>query len=125
MISTEHPFSVTSVIPHDLKEHLRSHGWCWQSAGAVVGLSLGILSPIIGSILTVVAWFTGTTWHGFSLQRYGTVLLFLTIPWLLAGAHCLDLMDKEDEKTKRSHRKYEMTRHRPKAASAVFWGRQL
>src|SRR6478672_11687293 len=105
MISTGHPFTGAIVMPHDVKEHLRLHGWCWKSCGAATGLCLGILAPILGSILTVTAWFIGTSWHGFSLERYGTVLLFLTIPFLLAGAHCLDLMDQEDELAKSQQRK--------------------
>jgi hypothetical protein len=42
-------------------------------------------------------WFTGAVWHGHSLQRFSTILLFLTIPLLVLGAHCLDLLDKERE----------------------------
>jgi hypothetical protein len=51
----------------------------------------------VGSALTAIAWFTGPVWHGFAMQRDGTVLLFLTIPLLIFGAHCLDLMDKQEE----------------------------
>lgn len=69
-------------------------GWSCKAAGAVIGLFLGIMSPLVGSVFTVISWFTGPHWHGFSVQRYGTVLLFLTIPFLLLGAHCLDLMNK-------------------------------
>ena len=65
----------------------------------VCGLCFGIISPLIGSIFTAMAWFTGPHWHGLSIQRYGTVLLFLTIPLLLFGGHCLDLMDKHDQET--------------------------
>jgi hypothetical protein len=32
------------------------------------------------------------------LQRFSTILLFLTIPLLVLGAHCLDLLDAEREK---------------------------
>jgi hypothetical protein len=68
----------------------------------VFGLSLGIISPLVGSVLTSIAWFTGSEWHGFFIQRSGTVLLFLTIPLLVFGAHCLDLMDKQDEGASKS-----------------------
>ena len=40
-----------------------------------------------------------------SLHRDGTVLLFLTIPLLIFGAHCLDLMDKHDEEASNSRLK--------------------
>jgi len=62
----------------------------------VFGLAGGIISPLIGSVLTAISWVTGATWHGLAVQRIGTVLLFLTIPLLLLGAHCLDRSDKKD-----------------------------
>ena len=91
-------FSVTKENPtqRGLVEQMRVHGWTWKSGGAVFGLGFGIISPLVGSILTAIAWFTGPAWHGLHLQRDGTVLLFLTIPLLIFGAHCLDLMDKQD-----------------------------
>ncbi len=83
-------------------EQMRVHGWTWRSGGAVCGLGFGIICPLIGSILTAIAWFTGPKWHGLFLQRDGTVLLFLTIPLLIFGAHCLDLMEKQDERVRKS-----------------------
>ena len=77
-------------------EQIDIHGWNWRSVGAATAFFLGILSPILGSILTVIAWATGPNWHGFLIHRDGTVLLFLTIPLLVVGAHFLDLMDKKD-----------------------------
>ena len=90
------------LTPHVLLEKVRSHGWSWSTGGAICGLCLGIISPIVGSAFTVLAWFTGPHWHGFPIQRYGTVLLFLTIPLLLFGGHCLDLMDQHNHKTSKS-----------------------
>lgn len=89
------------LIPRGLVEQMTVHGWTWQAGGAVFGLSCGIISPLIGSVLTAVAWVTGPEWHGFFIQRYGTVLLFLTIPFLIFGAHCLDLTEKQAEKTRK------------------------
>src|SRR5215510_14036735 len=77
----------------------RNAGYNWQTAGAVFGLLFGIISPLIGSARTALSWLSGPEWHGFSVQRYGTILLFLTFPLLLLGAHCLDLMDKRDNST--------------------------
>ena len=85
------------LIPRGLSEQVTVHGWTWRAWDAVFGLSCGIISPLIGSVLTAIAWFTGPEWHGFFIQRSGTVLLFLTIPLLIFGAHCLDLMDKHDD----------------------------
>jgi hypothetical protein len=80
----------------NLIARIREAGYTWHTAGAVVGLLFGIISPLVGSVLTAISWFSGPQWHGFSVQRYGTALLFITIPLLILGAHCLDLMDEQD-----------------------------
>jgi len=99
-MTTESSFQVMKLSPHSIMEQIHLHGWNWRSAGATFGLCLGILSPLVGSLLTAFTWLTGPHWHGFFIQRYGTVLLFLAIPLLIFGAHCLDLIDKEDEQRK-------------------------
>jgi len=104
-MTTESSLPKTKLMPRDLSEQVTVHGWTWRASGAVFGLSCGIISPLIGSVLTAISWFTGPVWHGFFIQRYGTVLLFLTIPLLIFGAHCLDLMDKQDEAASKSRLK--------------------
>jgi hypothetical protein len=89
-----------NLTQRGLLEQMRVHSWTWESCGAVCGLGFGIVCPLVGSFLTVIAWLTGPEWHGLHVQRFGTVLLFLTIPLLIFGAHCLDLMDKHDEEAK-------------------------
>jgi hypothetical protein len=91
-------FSVAkkNLTRRGLMEQMHAHGWSWTSGGAVCGFVLGTIFPLVGSVVTAIAWLTGPEWHGFHLQRDGTVLLFLTIPLLIFGAHCLDLIDKED-----------------------------
>ena len=96
-MTTESSLLKMKLMPRSLMEQLRVDGWTWRSGGAICGLGFGIISPVVGSILTAIAWFTGSEWHGFAIQRYGTVLLFLTIPLLTFGAHCLDLMDRHDD----------------------------
>jgi hypothetical protein len=85
------------LAPHRLRAALRHHGWTWKSTGACVGLLGGVVAPLVGLALTALAWFIGD-WHGFHVGRDGAVLLFLTIPLLIFGAHCLDLLDSEDER---------------------------
>lgn len=89
------------LTSRSLAEQMRVHGWTWRMGGAVCGLGCGIISPVIGLVLTAIAWFTGPEWHGLSVHRDGTVLLFLTIPLLLFGAHCLDLVDRERAKARK------------------------
>ena len=94
---------LTTKLPRGLIERVRVHGWTWRSGGAVCGLCFGIISPLIGSILTAIAWFTGPEWHGLHLHRDSTVLFALAIPLLAFGAHCLDLMAKQDEEARKPH----------------------
>lgn len=85
------PHVVTAQMP----------GLTWTNWGAVCGLCFGIISPIVGSLFTVIAWFTGSEWHGLHLHRTGTVLFVLTIPLLIFGAHCLDLSDRQNTETRK------------------------
>lgn len=85
------------LVPCNLISQLRLHGWTVRAGGAVCGLCGGLLAAIFGSLITLAAWFGGPERNGVALHRFGTVLLFLTIPLLIFGAHCLDLMDKADE----------------------------
>ncbi len=102
-MTNESSLQEMKLTPHAVIEQMRVHGSTWTNWGAVCGLCFGILSPIIGSLLTVIAWFTGSEWHGLHLHRTGTVLFVLTIPFLIFGAHCLDLMDRQDREA-RTHR---------------------
>ena len=87
------------LLPDRLRAVFRCHGWTMKSTGACVGLVGGVIAPLVGLTLTALASFIGD-WHGFHLGRDGTILLFLTIPLLILGAHCLDLLDKEIERGK-------------------------
>ena len=73
----------------------------WKSRGAVFGLGGGLIAPVAGSILTIVSWFADPAWHGFSLHYLATALFVLTLPLLILGAHCLDLIDKTAGKKER------------------------
>ena len=93
-MTSESALEQTELTPGRVLTELRTRGWTLKTCAAVLGLFGGIIAPLVGSVLTAIAWFIGD-WHGFHLQRLGTVLLFMTIPLLLFGAHCLDLSDKE------------------------------
>ncbi len=101
-MTTESSMLKMKLNPHLVMDQMRVHGWNWTSGGAACGLCLGIICSLMGTILTAIAWFVGPTWHGLPLYRGGTVLLFLTIPFLILGGHCLDLMDRQAEKAKKS-----------------------
>ncbi|PYS70420.1 MAG: hypothetical protein DMF69_13560 [Acidobacteria bacterium] len=65
----------------------------WLAAGAAFGLAGGLITGIVGSLLTFTSWLT---WVG-TLKQYehwlGTALLVATIPLMAVGAHFLDLID--------------------------------
>jgi hypothetical protein len=88
------------LTPGGVRATLRKHGWTWKSTGACIGLRGGLIAPLVGLALTTLAWFVGD-WHGFHFGRSGTILFLLTIPLLILGAHCLDLLDKENERAKK------------------------
>lgn len=94
-MTTEATLVKMQMTPHVVREQMHIHRWTWMSWGAICGLCLGIISPIIGSILTILAWFTDPEWHGLYLHSAGTLLFVLTIPFLAFGAHCLDLSDRQ------------------------------
>lgn len=75
----------------------------WYTFGAIVGLAGGIIAALIGSVLTAITWFTGTDAVSSFIHTLGTSLLFMTIPLLILGAHCLDRVEKEIEKSRKSH----------------------
>jgi hypothetical protein len=81
------------------------HGsWNWKNCIAIFGLCGGFIAAILGSIVTAISWFKDPSWHHVSLHQAGTTLFVLTLPLLILGAHCLDLLEKEKRFTHLSHR---------------------
>jgi hypothetical protein len=75
----------------ELTDSIKYHGWTCATVGAVAGLAGGFLAALLGSALLLVAWVEGAAQgSGVSLHRWGTILLLLTMPLLVFGAHCLD-----------------------------------
>jgi hypothetical protein len=77
----------------------RLHGWTLRSVVAIAGLAGGGVAVGCGSIMTAISWIVG---DAASLHRYGTLLLLLTIPLFIVGAHFLDLQEAAS-KRKRKH----------------------
>lgn len=68
--------------------------WMWQAVGTVFGLAGGLVTILIGSVFTVASWFSQPGKPYLYLYRLGTVPFFFTIPLLIFGACCLDLLEK-------------------------------
>ena len=85
---------MVTAMPRAVTE-LISGTWNWKNGTAAFGLGAGFIAPIIGSIVTVISWFKDPVWHHVALHQAGTTLFVLTLPLLVLGAHCLDLLDKD------------------------------
>ena len=80
---------------HSALKELLHGASSWKTRGAVIGLCAGFSAPIAGLIVTIISWFKDPVWHGLTLHQAGTSLFVLTLPLLVFGAHCLDLLDKD------------------------------
>ena len=78
------------------------HGWTWRRIGAACGLGGGLACALSGSVITAATWLTGAAGYGPLLHRLGTSLLVLTIPLLMCGAHCLDLIETQKDRARKS-----------------------
>lgn len=54
----------------------------------------GILSALLGSVLTASTWIVGAELHPL-LRGLGTALLVFTIPLLILAGYCLDWMEQK------------------------------
>ena len=85
---------MVTAMPRSVME-LISGTWNWKNGAAAFGLAAGFIAPILGSIVTVISWFRDPVWHHVYLHQAGTTLFVLTLPLLIIGAHCLDLLDND------------------------------
>jgi hypothetical protein len=76
--------------------------WAWPTSGAVCGLAGGVIAAISGTLLLAIAWVMGDESSGLSLHGTGNILLLSTIPLLILGACCLDVVEKGEEKEQHS-----------------------
>ena len=83
--------------PHSAIKKLLHGTSNWKTRGAVFGLGSGFSAPVFGAVITVISWFIDPAWHGLTLHQAGTTLFVLTLPLLILGAHCLDLLDQENK----------------------------
>ena len=90
--------------PHSAIKQLLHETWNWKSSVAVIGLCGGFIAPVFGAVVTVISWFIDPAWHGLFLHQAATSLFILAIPLLILGAHCLDLLDKEQKLAQASER---------------------
>jgi hypothetical protein len=66
----------------------------WPVCGAGIGLVGCVIVPLLGVLLTVVAWVEGNSGYGPLLHKISNVSFVLTIPLLLFGGYCLDVLER-------------------------------
>jgi hypothetical protein len=74
----------------------------WQAVAAFACFVGAVLALAVGSLLTT-AWVLNAELHPL-LRGLGLTLLIVAIPILILGGHCLDLVDKQEEKARKSRR---------------------
>ena len=88
MIYDLNTLAIREIKVSDYREN--SNAGDIRTLGALTGLAGGTLAALLGSTLTAVSWFAEVD---SIVKTLGTVLLVFTIPLLICGAHCLDLME--------------------------------
>ena len=71
--------------------------WTWPTAGAMCGLGGCMVAAAFGTLLLTLAWAMRDESSGLSLHGIGSILLLATIPLLILGACCLDLVETREE----------------------------
>jgi hypothetical protein len=66
-----------------------------QSLGAAVGLLGGVLTALLGALLTVAGWIVANEGVRHWFSTAGAILFSLTIPLLIFSGYCLDWMEKD------------------------------
>lgn len=76
----------------EIESLIKKNPWAWQSVVAVIGLAGGVIAPILGAISDVITWFVHSIPTNSYLHVLSIVLCALTLPLLILGAFCLDLL---------------------------------
>jgi hypothetical protein len=73
---------------------IRKNSWTRQSIGASVGLTGGLLSIILGSLLWAIVSFLVRDGFGSFLNSVEILFFALSLPLLALGVYCLDLLEQ-------------------------------
>jgi hypothetical protein len=89
--------SAIPVINTEIRKHVDNDefqiNFTWSHVGVILGLGGGVLSGLAGLILTAVAFLVGNEIASASLNVAATALIFITLPAMTFGAHCLDKIE--------------------------------
>ena len=74
---------------------IKENKWKWQSLAATITLAIGVLSPVIGIGLNLIVWVIPSSHLRTSLYETSIGFYVITLPVLMLGFHCLDLLDQK------------------------------
>ena len=77
----------------EIEALIKKNPWAWQSVCAVLGLTCGVLAPMLGAVSDITTWVVSSKKMTAYLHLISIVLCALTIPLLILGAFCLDLLE--------------------------------
>ena len=77
----------------EIESLIRKNPKRWQSVCAVLGLGGGAVAPLAAAIFNVFTWFIRSIQVHSYLHVLSIVLCVLTLPLLMLGASCLDLLE--------------------------------
>lgn len=97
MSTTYEPFEgeAETDLYKKMEALIKKNPWAWQSVCAVLGLVGGIIAPLLGATSDVVTWFVHSQSVNSHLHVASIVSCALTIPLLMLGALCLDLLQRK------------------------------
>ena len=75
----------------------------WEAAGGVFCFLAGIVTALLGSLLTASGWIVGAEIHPW-VHAAGTALLIVTIPLILFAGFCLDWSERRPNKARDNDR---------------------
>ncbi|HEY0379935.1 MAG TPA: hypothetical protein VGC87_23675 [Pyrinomonadaceae bacterium] len=79
----------------EIEALIKKHPWAWQSVCAVLGLAGGVIAPILGATADVITRFVHLQSVNSYLHVASILLCALTLPLLILGAFCLDLLESK------------------------------
>lgn len=65
-----------------------------RTLGTIAGLAGGTASALLGGLLVLASWLSVDSGTKHWLSKAATVALLLTIPLIILGAFCLDLIER-------------------------------
>jgi hypothetical protein len=104
----------------DIESLIKKNPRAWQSVCAVLGLAGGVIAPILGATSDVATWFVHSQKVNAYLHVSSIVLCALTLPLLILGACCLDMLQA---KTARPSLSAEPLQSNRRAGRAAFSAR--